>query len=185
MTQAEHLDLHQLTRAMSDWADRMASGDRRALLLKLSTATSLAASSADPVARTRHHMRSGLDALAGRWSSVYTFSSTSRSKEFDGDHLVDLEPRDGQLVGQSVLQDSGSNLTLALSLEGGLATGTWTEETSPTGHYRAATFSGVLQLVVDPTAHSMTGMWLGISKRYTIKSGTWRLRRVSAAEGGP
>ncbi len=60
-----------------------------------------------------------------------------------------------------------------------MVTGSWSERTSPTGHYRAATYHGVVQMVLDPTGYTMTGRWLGIGKRYTAKSGEWWLERVS------
>lgn len=70
-------------------------------------------------------------------------------------------------------------------MDGNLATGSWTERTSPHGHYRAATYHGILQLVVDPTGRSMTGQWLGVSKRFTIKSGEWHLRWEDSTDRTP
>lgn len=82
------------------------------------------------------------------------------------------------LLDESAVRLRISLVELDLTVDGGLATGTWTERTSPTGHYRAATYHGLVQLVVDPTGRTMTGMWLGIGRRYVIKSGPWRLERM-------
>lgn len=182
--QVEHLDLPELTRAVADWGSRLPAERRRALLLKLATAASLAAGGAEPTTDPPRRFDAGTRSLAGRWQSSYLYSSTSRGGEFRGDHVVDLVLEDGHLVGRSVLQASGSELDLVLAADGSLLTGTWTERTSPSGHYRAATYHGVLQVVLDPTGHSMAGRWLGISKRYTIKSGEWRFDRA-APDTGP
>jgi hypothetical protein len=93
----------------------------------------------------------------------------------EGTHTVDLRCEDGGLIGRSLPNSERSLLDLDLTVNGTIATGTWTERTSPTGHYRAATYHGLLQLVVDPTGRQMTGRWLGVGKRFEVKSGEWRL----------
>ena len=182
--QVANLDLPELTRATGDWARRLPETERRAQLLKLSTAASYAAHDAVEPERPRH--RSGTTGhLTGRWISRYGYRSTSRDAELTSTHTVDLQLDGGRLVGRADVHTSTSELTIVLDAEGGLLTGTWTERTSPTGHYRAATFHGLLQLVVDPTGHSMSGMWLGVTKRYTIKAGEWRLDRLLDDDGRP
>lgn len=119
--------------------------------------------------------------LTGLWTSRYRYSSTSRAAEFDGTHDVELIVEDGRLVGRSLPHPTGGSLRLELAVDGILATGSWTERTSPTGHHRAATFHGVLQFVIDPTRQAMAGRWLGISPRYAIKSGEWTLERAAPA----
>jgi hypothetical protein len=180
--QVSHLGLHELTRAVADWSGRLPANQRHALLLKLSTAVAIAASTTSPGRQPTANFSSGLHALEGTWTSHYRYFSASRDVELEGVHTVVLRVEDGRVVGQSSPDPSGSELNLELSLDGSLATGTWTERTSPTGHYRAATYHGVLQLVVDPTFRTMTGRWLGLSKRYTIKSGDWRLDRNVQSE---
>ncbi len=172
--QVGNLDLHELTRAVADWAHRLPGEQRRALLLKLSTAAAVAA---EPPGRsaTGQPTPIGPHALAGRWASAYRYASTSRAGEFTGCHTVDLRCEDGQLRGRSVAHPSGSVLDLDLAVAGSIATGTWTERTSPTGHYRAATYHGLLQLVIDPTGRQMVGKWLGIGKRFEVKAGEWTL----------
>lgn len=113
--------------------------------------------------------------LAGRWISTYRYSSTSRAREFDGTHTVDLHWEHGRLIGRSLPHGSGSMLDLDLAVSGSIASGTWTERTSPAGHYREATYHGLLHLVIDPTGRQMTGRWLGVGKRFDVKSGAWTL----------
>ncbi|MHA6623782.1 hypothetical protein ACU61A_00100 [Pseudonocardia sichuanensis] len=172
--QVDHLDLHQLTRAVGDWASRFPDDRRRSLLLKLSTATALAAATSGAT-RSAQPPPVGPLALAGRWTSIYRYSSRSRKQELDGTHTVDLRCEDGRLVGRSRPDGSGSVLDLELTVNGSIASGTWTERTSPTGHYRAATYHGLLHLVIDPTGRQMTGRWLGVGKRFDVKSGEWTL----------
>jgi hypothetical protein len=176
--QVANLDLPELTRATSDWARRLPETQRRTLLLKLSTASSFAADDATAPARPRTTFGSMPGHLSGRWISRYRYRSTSRNAELTGTHTVDLRVDGGRLVGHSEPHPSASELAITLGAEGSILTGTWTERTSPHGHYRAATYHGLIQLVVDPTGHSMNGMWLGVSKRYTIKAGEWRLDRL-------
>jgi hypothetical protein len=173
--QVSNLDLHQLTRAVADWANRLPGDQRHAMLLKLSTATALAAatSSTSPPAGQPHPV--GAAALAGRWISTYRYHSTSRGAELEGTHTVDLRCENGRLIGRSLPHPDRTVLDIDLAVHGTVATGTWTEHTSPTGHYRAATYHGVIQLVVDPTGRQMLGQWLGVGKRFEVKSGEWRL----------
>lgn len=149
---------------------------RRTLLLKLSTAAAGAAS-ATPRTITPAAAE-GPNGLAGRWTSTYSYFSSSRDATYEGAHSVDLRAEAGQLVGRSEPQPDSSVLDLALTVDGSVATGRWVEQTAASGHYRAATYHGILQLVVDPTASSMAGGWLGVSRQFTIKSGMWQLRRT-------
>lgn len=43
----------------------------------------------------------------------------------------------------------------------------------------------MVQFVLDPTGASLTGRWLGISKRHTIKTGPWELTRLVQSVPGP
>jgi hypothetical protein len=117
----------------------------------------------------------GVSALAGRWTSTYRYHSTSRDAELEGTHIVELRCENGRLTGRSLPHPERSVLDLDLTVNGTIASGTWTERTSPTGHYRAATYHGLIQLVVDPTGRQMTSRWLGVGKRFEVKSGEWRL----------
>jgi hypothetical protein len=179
--QVTHLDLHELARALADWSRRLPGRHRRALLLKLAAAVSMAAGGAARPPRRGLAAAVGTSVLAGRWESSYGYRSTSRDAEFTGEHAVDLQVVEGRLVGRGVDHPTGSELELDLDVDGSLVSGQWTERTSPHGHYRAAIFHGLVQLVVDPTGTAMDGRWLGVGKRYTINSGSWRLRRSTTS----
>ncbi len=173
--EVDQLDLPQLAGSLGAWSRRFPRERRRSVLLKLSTAASVAAT-ASPVERSFPVVSAGIDRLEGSWTSSYQYGSTGRNAQFEGTHRVILRAEAGRLLGRSQPHPSGSQLDLDLAVDGNLATGSWTERTSPHGYYRAATYHGVLQLVVDPTGRSMEGMWLGLGKRFTVKSGAWTLR---------
>ena len=113
--------------------------------------------------------------LSGLWRSSYTYYSSSRQEELQGEHVVRLRHAGGRMVGTTERGDQESRLTLDLSLRGAIATGTWTERTSPSGYYRGAVYHGAIQLVVGPHGHSMTGRWLGFGKQFKVNTGDWRL----------
>ncbi len=137
--QVEHLDLPQLTRATADWADRLPAGHRRALLLKLSTATSVAAGRTDsPLGRGQGP---ATEELAGRWTSSYSYFSTGRAQEFEGRHQIELRATADRLVGRSDPTSTGS-IELDVRADGLLVTGSWTERTAPDGYYGAPSTTG-------------------------------------------
>jgi hypothetical protein len=172
-----NLELPELTRAIAQWAGTADSNDQRSLLLKLSMAAAIAASvdAKSQASRTGVAPLARLDDLTGTWLSRYSYQSAGRDSELEDSHCVELHVQDGRLIGRSLSHDSASRLELELSVNGTVATGTWTERTAPTGYYRAATYHGILQLVVDPTGRSMNGQWLGVGKRFTVNSGAWSL----------
>jgi transcriptional regulator with XRE-family HTH domain len=174
--QVGHLDLYQLTRAIDSWAARLPGDQRRALLLKLSTAAAIAAgrsSSAPPNALGRGPAPAE---LTGPWDSRYSYVSTRRGKEFEGSHRVLLRMENGKLVGRSDPTSTGT-LELELAIDGLLVTGNWTERTAPDGYYRGAVYHGIVQFVLDPTGRSMIGRWLGPDRHFEIDSGGWELHR--------
>lgn len=173
--QVAHLDLHELTRALADWARRLPEQQRSALLLKLSTAAAVAADTSRPVAV--RGVAPGPTELAGVWESRYRYLSTGRAVEIEGIHRIDLRVEHGRLTGRSEPTPTGS-VELDLAANGLIMTGTWTERTTPDGYYHGAIYHGVVQLVLDPTGRTMTGSWLGPDNRFTINSGPWTLSRI-------
>lgn len=178
----EAVDVHELGRAASSWAQSIEpDSTRRALLLKLSAGLALAATlPAAAWADNDDGPPASEPALgptfAGIWHSTYTYFSTGRNQMLQGEHYVLLSQNGKKVAGQSLPHTNGSRLTLQLSVEEPVATGTWTERTSPTGHYRGAAYHGALQLLIDPMDRSMTGKWVGFGKDFQINTGDWKLR---------
>lgn len=95
-----------------------------------------------------------------------------------------LNRQDNHVSGQSLPNSLHSLLTLDFSVADSVATGTWTERTSPTGYYKGAVYRGAIQLLIDPTGTKVTGRWLGFDKESNINIGEWMIagwdRRRSA-----
>jgi hypothetical protein len=151
--------------------------NRRSLLLKLSAALSVAATvPAFATAAVADEDVPLAGDLSGIWHSLYRYPSNGQTLE--GQHYVVLHQRGGRLSGKSLPHSTDSQLELNLSLSPPTATGTWTERTSPTGHYRGAVYHGSIQLVVNPTGAAMTGKWVGFGSKFTVKTGEWELTCV-------
>ena len=177
----EQAEVRNLARMASSWSNEiMPDETRRSVLLKLSAGLSLAA--ANPALASWESEQAATPAaahdLAGIWHSAYTYHSSGRGQDYTGQHFVVLRQSGAGLVGCSLPTKEGSELKLELSLERALATGTWTERTSPAGYYHGSTYHGTIQLVVDPLGRTMTGKWLGFSKDFQVNSGPWTLIRV-------
>lgn len=74
-----------------------------------------------------------------------------------------------------------SRLKFHLSVEGSIATGTWTERTSPDGYYKGATYHGTVQLIVNPMGRIMSGKWLGFGTNFKVNTGDWQLTWVDGS----
>lgn len=180
------MDVQELARAITVWFDQLATQFRRhALLLKLSAGLALAAAQhpgADTDVDTpAPHASRQSPGLAGVWHSRYRYRSTGRGQELEGQHYVVLRQHGNRLIGQSLPHSTGSRLNLDLTVEGAIATGTWTERTAPTGYYAGVAYHGTIQLVVNPTGRAMAGKWLGFGADFTINVGDWNLTWVDDA----
>ena len=92
-----------------------------------------------------------------------------------------LRQQENRLTGQSLPHSTESELELDLSVSRMVATGAWTEHTSPNGYYKGAIYHGTLQLLIDHMGRSMSGKWLGFGKNFKINSGEWQLTWVDHA----
>jgi hypothetical protein len=182
----DEMDVEELAQTVASWAGQTeAAVSRRRLLLKLSAGLALAA--AHPSLAEGREVESEprvgprTSGLSGVWHSRYLYYSTGRGQEFEGQHYVVLRQRGNRLVGQSLPHSTGSRLNLELSLDASIATGTWTERTSPTGYYRGAVYHGTIQLVVNPMGRAMSGKWLGFGTNFKVNTGEWELTWVDEA----
>jgi hypothetical protein len=184
----EEIEVHELARVTSIWAQRIESDiSRRELLLKLSAGLALAAASpaialtdTDDTSSELH--KSGPPArLSGLWHSKYLYHSSGRGQDFEGEHYLALRQQGTRLLGQSLPHSIDSRLKLDIAVENSVATGTWTERTSPTGYYKGAIYHGALQLVVDPMGRHMRGRWLGFGRDFQVNTGDWELTWVDGS----
>ncbi|MFD3521657.1 helix-turn-helix domain-containing protein [Streptomyces sp. NPDC058653] len=117
--------------------------------------------------------------FSGVWLSRYEFFSSGRESSFIGMHYVVLLQHGNRITARSLPHGSSnpdSPLTLDLTLDGSVITGTWVEQTAGDGYYRGARYHGAIQMLVEPTGTRMSGKWVGFGKDMDVNSGPWELR---------
>lgn len=125
------------------------------------------------------------DNYSGVWLSQYEYVSSGReNKVFVGKHYVVLLQHGNRITVRS-LPGASSNpdspLTMDLTVDGGVVTGSWVEQTAADGYYRGARYHGAIQLLIEPTGTRMAGKWVGFGKDMDVNTGPWELRRQEAA----
>ncbi|MDR0346430.1 MAG: helix-turn-helix transcriptional regulator [Nocardiopsaceae bacterium] len=117
--------------------------------------------------------------LTGIWLSSYDYESSSRGRVYTSRHHVILLQTGARLAVRSV-PASVSKVGMDLSVNGQVATGTWTEQTQQDGYYSGAVYHGAIQMILDPTGHRMSGQWAGFGRDFEINTGPWSLALVDA-----
>jgi transcriptional regulator with XRE-family HTH domain len=121
---------------------------------------------------------------SGVWLSKYEYFSSGRESSFVGLHYVVLLQHGNRLTVRS-LPGASSNpdspLTMDLTLDGSVITGTWVEQTASDGYYRGARYHGAIQMLVEPTGTRMAGKWIGFGKDMDVNTGPWELRLQDAS----
>ena len=123
--------------------------------------------------------------FSGIWKSTYRYPSSSRKDTFVGEHFVQFFRAGNELVIQSTPNESGSYLIMRLTLDDRILTGTWHEYTSQEGHYKGAIYYGAIQLVIDESANTIRGKWVGFTKDMHVESDEWTLTRTDEAHSRP
>ena len=134
--------------------------------------------------RVRPAARTAEETFSGVWLSRYEFFSSSRNKEYEAKHYVVIVQHGNRLTAQS-LPGASSNpdspLTLDLTVDRNVVTGTWVEQTAVDGYYNGARYHGAVQLLVEPTGRRMAGKWVGFGKDFDVNTGLWELRLVDGS----
>ncbi|GAB4049190.1 hypothetical protein GCM10028775_16610 [Catellatospora paridis] len=112
---------------------------------------------------------------SGIWLSRYEYHSSGREGTFTGLHHVVLLQHGDRLTVRSLPGSSDSPLTMDLTVDGNVVTGTWVEQTATDGYYRGARYHGAIQLLVEPTGRRMAGKWVGFGKEMDVNTGPWEL----------
>ena len=134
------------------------------------------APSAPPAAQPAPHGN-----YSGVWLSRYRYFSSSRADTFVSLHYVVILQHGSRLTVRSLPGSADSSLTMDLSVDGSVVTGTWVEQTAETGYYRGARYHGAIQMLAEPTGHRMVGKWVGFGKEMDVNTGPWELVRQDAA----
>lgn len=121
---------------------------------------------------------------SGIWLSKYEYESSGRGQWLSAQHYVVLLQHGNRLTARS-LPDGATNpnspLTLDLTVDGSVVTGTWVEQTAEDGYYRGARYHGAIQMLVEPTGTRMVGKWVGFGKDMDVNTGPWELRLEDAS----
>ncbi|WP_306364669.1 XRE family transcriptional regulator [Nocardia sp. CC227C] len=88
---------------------------------------------------------------SGIWLSHYQYYSSGREKTFSTGHYVVALQHGSSLSVRSLPGSAPSTMSMDLTLDGSVATGTWTEDTNPNGYYRGTRYHGAIQLLIEPT----------------------------------
>ncbi|MFF4286274.1 helix-turn-helix domain-containing protein [Streptomyces sp. NPDC001633] len=125
--------------------------------------------------------QSSAETFTGVWLSRYEFYSSGRDAAYEGKHYVVIVQHGNRLTAQS-LPGASSNpdspLTLDLTVDRNVVTGTWVEQTATDGYYNGARYHGALQMLIEPTGRRMAGKWVGFGKDFDVNTGPWELRLV-------
>lgn len=133
------------------------------------------------LAVSRAGTRPAAPAIPAGAHSRYLYYSSGQEQELEGEHYVVLRQQANRITGQSLPHSMDSKLRLSLSVDGSIATGTWVEQTSPTGYYKGAIYHGTLQLIINPMGRAMSGRWLGFGKNFKVNAGEWELTWVDGS----
>jgi DNA-binding transcriptional regulator YiaG len=117
----------------------------------------------------------GRGTYSGVWLSRYEYFSSGRDAAYTGQHYVVLLQHADRLTVRSLPGSADSQLSMDLTVDGSVITGTWMEHTAPEGYYRGARYHGAIQLLVEPTGRRMVGKWIGFGKEMDVNTGPWEL----------
>lgn len=120
--------------------------------------------------------------FSGVWHSCYWYPSNDHDGEDTSEYEVNVHQEGNQLVLQSQPTESGAYILIRLTVDDGLATGTWHETTAPQGSFEGMIYSGAMQLLVSEDGNKMTGKWVGVGRDHQkdaadIYTGRWELTR--------
>jgi len=121
---------------------------------------------------------------SGVWLSRYEYYSSGREEAFAPMHYVVVLQHGNRLTVRSLPEAStnpNSPLTMDLTLDGSVVTGTWVEQTATDGYYRGARYHGAIQMLIEPTGTRMSGKWVGFGKDGEENTGPWELRLQDAS----
>lgn len=117
---------------------------------------------------------------SGIYLSEYGYESTGRGMQASRHHVIVLE-RGSRLMVRSVPQ-SASRVSMDLSVNGRVVTGTWAEQTQVDGYYRGSIYTGAIQMLEDdqPGPRRFAGKWVGFGKDGDTNVGPWSITMVAA-----
>jgi len=122
------------------------------------------------------------DTFSGTWQFTYWYPSNKQpDTEEPSQYTGTFHKSDKQWVYQSEPNAEGAYMFVRMTLDNDLITGTWYENTSPSGEFEGSTYSGAFQALIDKAGTKVEGKWAGIGQDNGIrKIYTGRLEFVRA-----
>src|SRR5579883_1323627 len=124
------------------------------------------------------------DDLQGTWQCQYWFQNTKHdNREEVSQYTVAIRRHDNGYAFRSVPnggETSGSQLEGQLGVDGSVVTGTWTENTAPSGEWNGMTYTGALQLLRSADNQRLSGKWVATiynNGNPTSATGRWEFTR--------
>jgi hypothetical protein len=105
--------------------------------------------------------------LTGIWLSTDEYTSSGREQTYTDQHHVLLIQHGRKIQVRSLPGSAASRLTMDLTINGQVITGTWTEETNPTGYYQGSTYHGGHPAPSRPHRPPPHGQWVGFGRDST------------------
>src|SRR5256714_5509860 len=105
---------------------------------------------------------------SGVWLSRYEYFSSGRDDAFVGQHYVVVLQHGDRLTVRSLPNSAGSQVTMDLTVDSNVVTGTWVEQTAPGGYYRGARYYGAIQMLAEPTGRRMVSKRVGFGKERDV-----------------
>lgn len=120
--------------------------------------------------------------LQHKWHCKYWYPSNKKpGTEEISAYTGSIQKSDGQYVYESDPTESKAYMFVRFTVNGDLATGTWHENTSPSGEFRGAIYGGAFQALVDDSGDKIDGKWVGIGQengKRQIYTGRWLFEKA-------
>ena len=101
--------------------------------------------------------------FSGTWRFCYWWPSNNKpGTEEPSEYVGKIQKRGDELIFESHPNEEKSYMFVRMTVDGDLVTGTWHEDTSPTGEFKGAQYSGAFQVLRNPENTIMNGKWAGI-----------------------
>ena len=121
------------------------------------------------------------DEYTGVWRCRYWYPSNTRPGEDVSEYYATIQQKGKELVMESLPNKEESYMFARMVVDGDLVTGTWHENTSPSGEFAGSLYSGAMQLLFNETNDVMSGKWVGIGQESGVRkiyTGKWELSRA-------
>lgn len=128
------------------------------------------------------------DELTGTWHCRYWYPNTKHDDREDiSEYTVQIDQEGGALVFHSLHgrnETPGSHIEGRFTVDGPVVTGTWHEDTSPSGDWEGMTYKGAFQLLRDANEPKLSGLWVAAGYNNgnpKVFTGRWEFVRADAA----